>query len=306
MITVERAPAYATIQDAGRRGFLSSGVPISGAMDRRTLDSLNALVGNDTRSAGIEWALSAGMLRFDTHVTFAFGGADCPSKLNDVPLQPYRAYHAAEGDVLSIAAPSKGRFLYFAVSGGIDCPIVMGSRSTYIPGQFGGIGGRRFVSGDVVTIAATARRTRHQVSDALPMGLRPSHGDRIRFIPRDGVSPSEWAADRFMLSANSDRTGYRLTGAASTVGASITSEPVCPGVIQLPPDGEPIVLMADAPTIGGYRIAGVVISADLGALAQLAPGASVTLVPVSVAEAQREIESAFQTLERIREWSLAV
>jgi len=306
MITVERAPAYATIQDAGRRGFLSSGVPISGAMDRRTLDSLNALIGNDIRAAGIEWALSAGALRFNSHVTFAFGGADCPSQLNAAPLQPYRAYHAVGGDVLSIRAPSKGRFLYLAISGGLDCPIVMGSRSTYIPGGFGGIGGRRFVSGDVLPVAAPARRKRHQVSDVLPKGLRPSHGDRIRFIPREGVSPSEWATDRFMLSANSDRTGYRLTGAASAVGASITSEPVCPGVIQLPPDGEPIVLMADAPTIGGYRIAGVVISADLGALAQRVPGASVTLVAVTVAEAQREIERQFETLARIREWSLAV
>jgi antagonist of KipI len=108
-----------------------------------------------------------------------------------------------------------------------------------------------------------------------------------------------------MISPASDRTGYRLTGRTLDGGASITSEPVCAGVIQLPRGGEPIVLMADAPTVGGYRILGAVITADLGAFAQLAPGERISFEPVSVDVAQRELANEAARLDRIREWSLS-
>lgn len=305
MIIVQRAPAYATIQDSGRRGFLASGVPRAGAMDRPALDTLNALVGNDSRAAGIEWALTDGELRFSGHATFAIGGADALVTLHDGALEHYRAYHAADGDVVRIGAPGNGRFLYFAAGGGIDCPVVMGSRSTYLPGGFGGFEGRRLKSGDVLSVAAGTRRRRHQVSDALPADLRPPlQLNRVRFVRRDASSPTHSLTGPFTISAASDRTGYRLAGGRIDGGGSIISEPVCPGVIQLPPGGEVIVLMADAPTIGGYRIAGTVITADLGALAQRVPGSEITLEPVTVGEAQREVEARADVIARVREWSL--
>lgn len=305
MISVQRAPAYATVQDLGRRGFLASGVPRAGAMDRAALDTLNAMLGNDSQAAGIEWALTAGELRFSAHATFAIGGADTVATLNDASLEQYRAYHAADGDVVSIGAPANGRFLYFAVAGGIDCPVVMGSRSTYLSGGFGGHEGRRLKSGDTLSIAAATRRRRHQVSDALPADLRPPlELERMRFVPRDASSLSGSLTGPFNVLTASDRTGYRLAGGHIEGGGSITSEPVCPGVIQLPPGGEAIVLMADAPTIGGYRIAGTVITADLGALAQRMPGSEIVLQPVSVGEAQRVLEARAEIIARIREWSL--
>ena len=298
MITISRAPAYATIQDRGRTSFLSSGVPRSGAIDLPTLDTLNALLGNDRNCAAIEWALTAGEIQFVSAATFAIGGAVSAVTLGDRRIEAWRAYDAHPGDTLTIGAPDAGRFIYLAVSGGIDCARVLGSRSTYLPGAFGGLEGRRLRTGDSVSTGARGRR--HQVSDALPDDLRPSRKSEIRFVPREeGTVDGEWT-----LSKASDRTGYRLGREGAAGGGTVTSEPVCAGTIQVPPGGEAIVLMADAPTVGGYRIAGCVISADLGALAQRLPGQSISFTPVTSQQAQRAIEREAERLERIREWSL--
>jgi biotin-dependent carboxylase-like uncharacterized protein len=298
MISITRAPAYATIQDRGRRSYLSSGVPRSGAIDVASLDTLNALLGNDRNCAAIEWALTAGEIHFEGAATFAVGGARGQLSLAGRELEEWRAYDAQAGETLVVGAPEAGRFRYIGFGGGIECPLVMQSRSTYLPGGFGGAGGRRLRTGDSVAVGSRARR--HQVSDALPENLRPSVTSEIRFVGRGEVL----IAGSWTVSAASDRTGYRLQRETEVTGGSVTSEPVCPGTIQLPPGGEAIVLMADAPTIGGYMIAGGVISADLGALAQRPPGALVELIPVTSQQAQRAIEREAERLERVREWSL--
>ena len=306
MISIAKAPAYATIQDLGRRGFLASGVPRAGAMDAPALLTLNALLGNDANAAGIEWALTGGQLDFTEGSGFAIGGAAVKASLNQTPIEPYRAYRASAGDSLVLEPPSAGRFVYICFTGGVDCGVVMKSRSTYLPGGFGGIEGRRLKSGDTLEVGAAKGRKRPQVSDSLPDELRPPlRGDVIRYVVRESDDATDRLAGSFSISAASDRTGYRLTGDVTMDGGSVTSEPVCAGVIQLPPGGEPIVLMADAPTIGGYRIVGGVISADLGALAQRIPGESITLEPVSVKAAQREALARAEIIESIREWALA-
>ncbi len=305
MISVGKAPAYATIQDTGRRGYLVSGVPRAGAMDHAALLTLNALLGNHPHAAGIEWALTGGQFDFQESSTFAIGGAECAASLNGMEIEAYRAYRVTAGDAVVIEAPSTGRFLYVCVAGGIDCEPVMNSRSTYLPGSFGGIDGRRLKSGDVLKVGATKGRKRPQVSDPLPDILRPTlRADVVRYVARETGDAHRPFSGSFSVSTASDRTGYRLSGVVSIDGASVTSEPVCPGVIQLPPGGEPIVLMADAPTIGGYRIMGAVISADLGVLAQRVPGEVIRLEPVSVRSAQREAVSRAEILERIGEWAL--
>ncbi len=302
LIRIIKAPAYATVQDAGRRGFLSSGVPRAGAMDQDALTVLNSMLGNESGAAGIEWALTGGQLEFDGNATFAIGGADAVVNLSGTRVEPYRAYHASAGQTLTTESLTAGRFLYVCFAGGVDCERVMNSMSTYVPGGFGGMEGRRIATGDALSVGDVKRRVRAQVSDPLPDDLRPSMGSGIiRYVPRDS---SHAFSGSFVVSAASDRTGYRLQGAVEIEGASVTSEAVCPGTIQLPPGGELIVLMADAPTIGGYRIVGGVISADLGRLSQTLPGETVQLKPVSVQEAQREIAARRETLERIREWAL--
>jgi biotin-dependent carboxylase-like uncharacterized protein len=305
MIVVRRAPAYATVQDIGRRGFMSSGVPRAGAMDRPALETLNALLGNDSNAGAIEIALNGGDLEFLEETTFALGGAKADARLDTTPVEAYRAYRANQGDVLTIDSITAGRFLYLAIHPGVMTPLVMRSRSTYLPGAFGGHEGRRLKNGDTLpTEDSRHQRRRHHVSDPLPNDLRPAlAADTIRYVPRDDVA--DFYQSPWVVSPASDRTGYRLAGRSIEGGASITSEPVCPGTIQLPPGGEPIILMADAPTVGGYRILGAVITVDTGILAQAEPGTSVTFNPVSVEAAQRALLSDNERIERIREWSLA-
>jgi biotin-dependent carboxylase-like uncharacterized protein len=253
----------------------------------------------------VEIALNGGDFEFQEQTTFAIGGTSADAKLDGVAAEPYRALRAAAGSVLTIDAITSGRFLYLAVSPGIMTEPVMRSRSTYIPGAFGGFEGRRLKNGDVLpTDGSNPQRRRHHVADPLPLELRPSTArDTIGYVARDDAL--EFHAAPWSVSAASDRTGYRLSGRSIDGGASITSEPVCTGTIQLPPGGEPIVLMADAPTVGGYRVLGAVITADLGILAQLQPGAKVTFEPVGVDAAQRALRLDEERIERIREWSLA-
>ena len=302
MIVIQRAPAYATIQDEGRRGFVSSGVPRAGAMDLTTFRTLDAVVGNKPGSAAIEWALTGGVVTFGVRAVFAVGGADARVMLNESAVASLQAYQASPGDTLTIDAPSAGRFLYLCFAGGLDLPKVMGSRSTYLAGGFGGLDGRRLKSGDALNLGPRSPKQPH-VAGPLPPSLRRERiGNEVRFISADSSIRSiqgEW-----QVSPSSDRTGYRLTGRASSDGASITSTGVCPGTIQLPPGGEPIVLMSDAPTVGGYRVAGVVVTADLGKFAQLSPGETISFEAVTVEVAQRLLVEEAERMQRIREWAL--
>ena len=253
-------------------------------------------------AAGIEWALSSGEIEFTTSTTVAFGGAIARVTRNGVDIPAYRAVTVSAGDVISIESLIEGRFLYVAFGGVIDIEPVMRSRSTYVPSTFGGLEGRRLRNGDEIHIGGS-HRTKHYVTDLLPDSLRPRlRSEVIRFIPREPVNV---LGGTWQISSASDRTGYRLTGNTVDGGASITSQPVAPGTIQLPPGGEPIVLMADAPTVGGYRIIGCVFTADLGILAQLSPGESVMFEQGTVESAQREILNDAERIERIREWSLS-
>ncbi|MGK2962157.1 MAG: biotin-dependent carboxyltransferase family protein [Gemmatimonadaceae bacterium] len=302
MLNILRAPAYATVQDSGRTGFLDSGVPKAGAMDLPTFFTLNAMLANEPACSAIEWALSGGEIEFGRPTTFAVGGAAGGLALSGRDLEPWRAYTAEAGDKLVVGAPDAGRFIYIAVAGGFDVPLALGSRSTYVPGGLGGLEGRRLKSGDSIATLDPARRKRHQVTDPLPAELRPLvRIESVRYVPRESIElRSEWT-----VSPASDRTGYRLESTESQPGESVTSEPVCAGVIQLPPGGQPIVLMADAPTIGGYLIAGAVITADLGGLSQKLPGERIIFAPVGVSAAQRALEADADRVERVREWSLA-
>ncbi len=304
MIAIVRAPAYATVQDLGRTGSRDAGVPSAGAMDAVSLSALNIIVGNDRSSAGIEMALTGGVFSFEEATTVALGGAEFTGALGGRMLESYRAYRARAGDVLTVETISGGRFLYVAVAGGLDVPQIIGSRSTYVPGGFGGASGRRIKSGDSLPVGSARKSRRHQVTDSLPLTLRPPFSaSDIRFVPRSDEA-GRAVAGTYTISSSSDRTGYRLDGAPRTGGGSVVSEPVCAGVIQLPAGGEPIILMADAPTIGGYRVMGGVISADLGVLAQKLPGAEVTLVATSIEKARREAEKVAEVETLIEEWCL--
>ena len=298
MIVVERAPPYLTIQDAGRSAYRASGVPVGGAMDLWSLAVANILVGNGRRTAGLEWAIGGGSLRFGNDANIAMAGADVEATLDGSPVTTGQQILARAGQVLEIRRLLARRFLYIAISGGVNSPPALGSRSTYLPAALGGIEGRRLTKGDAFLIGK--RRPGWRVAGQVATGITsaPNYdGPEVRVVttaPAGSADSSSLFGDfistSYTVSAASDRMGYRLDGNRPLVGgASIISEPVCAGVIQLPPDGHPIVLMADSPTVGGYRIIGTVITCDLPILAQSMPGRSVRFRAVSVDVAQEEL-----------------
>jgi biotin-dependent carboxylase-like uncharacterized protein len=289
MIRVIDAPPFATIQDLGRTGFRSSGVPISGVADRDTALALNALLGNDDNAAMIEWAVAGGKLGFDGDATIAFGGARCDVKLNDTPISPLTAIDVGAGDELNVGHFILGRFLNIAVRGGIDVPLVMGSRSTLLSAGIGGFHGRRLRSGDELHVATDVRHASTQRSTSVDtLAQAPI---RITAGPQASLfDDSAWHAllsAELRISRASDRTGYRIDGVelAHTGSDALPSEPGCVGAVQIPGGGSPIVIMHDGPTIGGYPRIAVICSADLSRFAQLAPGDALRFEVVSQAAA---------------------
>lgn len=320
MIVVDRAPPYLTVQDAGRFGYRSSGVPPAGAMDQWSLAMASACAGNQRSAAALEWAIGGGSLRFEHETVIGLAGAEVDAVIGDRPVQSPGSFGVRSGDVLKVRAITARRFLYLAVRGGIECPMVLGSRSTYLPASFGGIQGRRLRNGDVIASGALALPQGQSVHGSLEeAAVEPDYNaTAVRVIARaaaaadqrhrggqDPAGDSELFArfvePQYTVSAVSDRMGYRLESAQSLTGvrASITSEPVCAGTIQITPSGQPIVLMADAPTIGGYRIVGTVISCDLPVIAQCLPGRTLRFERVSVDTAHGLLQQRERALSQI-------
>ena len=278
MIEISTAPPFATVQDLGRFGHRASGVPVSGAMDPDALRLANSLVGNPPDAAAIEWALGGGSLIFRRTLQYVVTGA----------VRAPRLLTAKPGDTVVLAPPVRffGRFIYVAVEGGIDVPLVLGSRSTYLPGAFGGFEGRILRVGDQLPVGTSRATTPPTPATDV------FDGDAIRVIfgpHRDAFTADQrqqFLSNEYKVAQASDRMGYRLDGPPLTGGewGSRLSEPVCPGAIQITASGEPIVLMPDGPTVGGYPVIGVVHSADLGRLAQRLPGESVRFVEIAPIE----------------------
>lgn len=281
MITIVQAPLFATVQDLGRRGYRAIGVPLSGAADRDALVAVNVCVGNDAGAAAIELALGRGALRFDADAIIAIGGATLVGTLADRAIAPWVPVAVRAGDTLRIERITDGRFAYLAVRGGIDVPIVLGSRATLLSAALGGFEGRMLRPGDALPIGSDATigpgpvpSVAHDAALSIPI----VRGPQAREFGDDA-----WRAllgETFRVSRMSDRAGYRLEGAtiAHTVATDRPSEPTCVGAIQVPAGGAPIVLMHDGPTVGGYPKIAVVRGRAIGMFAQRAPGDVVRFV----------------------------
>ncbi|HEX2449700.1 MAG TPA: biotin-dependent carboxyltransferase family protein [Gemmatimonadales bacterium] len=266
MITLLRAPPFAAIQDLGRFGHRGSAVPVSGAMDPGSLARANALAGNDPNLAAMEWGIGAGQLRLAPGVVVGLAGADASVR--------------REGDVLNVVEFQAGAWLYIAFRGGIDVPLVLGSRSTYLPAGFGGFEGRLLRTGDVLRVGAGGSGAKQPVPDSSLSRLNPGTFTVVPGPDRPLLDEPTWRrflAAEWIVSRAVSRAGYRLEGPLLPFEApdDLPSAPVCPGTVQLPPGGRPIVLMPDGPTVGGYPRIAVVVSGDLGRFAQRRPGESV-------------------------------
>jgi antagonist of KipI len=306
MITITRAPPYLTVQDRGRKHSRASGVPEGGAIDPFALRAANALVGNHVDAAGLEWALGAGSITFEQDAVFALGGAKANATLSGKPAAPWTTVYARSGDELTIDQISGGRFLYIAVSGGIDVPVILGSRSTYLPGRFGGYLGRTLKRDDSVLLAAQSNHPPPEGFHA-PADLLPRYETAVAHIQRgthaDLFTESAWhtlTESEYRVSAASDRTGYKLEGAALAHSAgTLPSEASCPGSIQIPGDGFPIALMADAPTVGGYPKIAVIAEADLPIIAQRSPGDTIRFELITIDQSQRALRRRAADLQTI-------
>lgn len=291
-----RPGPLATVQDQGRFGFRDRGVPVCGAMDRQALRLGNLLVGNCPGAASIEITLGGFVARFQEDAHFALTGAQTTARLNTVSFSAWRRYFARKGDTLQTGPPVSGTRTYLAVEGGIEVAPVMGSRSTFLKGGLGGLEGRALKRGDVLFLGAPAPRGAIDPILELPPELIPDYSENalLRVLPGAQIgrlSPrgrQTFFSSRYLVSARSDRMGSILCGppVELTHGADIISDGAFPGAVQVPGNGQPVILGSDCQTTGGYVKAATVIDVDLPLAAQLGPGAAVRFALVSLDEAR--------------------
>lgn len=266
-----------TIQDTGRWGSQALGVPVAGPMDPWSHRLANRLVGNEPACATLEVTLVGPELECLDDATIAVAGAEFELAVDLHPVEPWRAWRVPAGARVRFGARRAGARAYLAVSGGIDVPMFLGSRSTDLASRLGGMGGRALRAGDRLEIGRGVAAPGPMA--ARPVAPLPVGGAVLRVLPAAGFDAASLAAigltgRRFRLDPSSNRMGYRLRGAQvalDTAAAGLsTATPI--GTVQIPPSGEPILLMADRQTTGGYAAPATLISADLCLAGQLAPG----------------------------------
>ncbi|AOE67365.1 allophanate hydrolase [Pseudomonas fluorescens] len=312
MIEIVSTTALATVQDFGRFGSLGYGVGTSGAMDPLALALGNLLLGNPEDAAAIEIPMFAFDVRFIQDCAFAVTGAACEASLDGQPLPPNWVAQAREGQVLSLGYPSSGSRAYLCLPGGVDVPSVLGSRSTQLRGEFGGLHGRALQQGDRLAVLRPGVSTQPTdfgvVSPSQALPLQCDGLPAMRVLPAaeyagftDESRAAFWAGE-WKVTPQSNRYGYRLEGAPilPKVPMEIRSHGIVPGVIQVPHGGQPIIQMRDAQPSGGYPKFGTVIEADLWRLGQAPIGSNVRFIECSYAEAVAALADNQRYLVEVR------
>jgi len=285
---------YTTVQDKGRFGYQQIGVPISGAIDQFAFRVANFLVGNPEESAVLEITIVGPQLAVLREVDLALTGAEMGFELNHDPVECWKTVRVKPGDVISIQQVKSGCRGYLAVSGGIDVPEVMGSRSTYVGGKLGGYKGRTLKKGDIIQSVEGSLLNKPRY---LPESWIPRYSEEVLLHaipgPQDDFFDEGMETlfqSEFTVTVKADRMGYRLQGPSiqlkEKMPKSIISEPTMPGGVQIPADRQPIILLAEQ-TVGGYAKIATVISPDLSRIAQAIPGNTVRFEQVSLESAHR-------------------
>ena len=313
-LRVVRAGLLTSLQDLGRYGLQHFGIVPGGAMDPVAHRIANALVGNPADAATLECTVLGPTLVAEDDALIALYGAAFDAKADGLPFPRNRPVLIKAGTTLATGATSKGARAYLAIAGGFQVVAVLGSRSTYVPAQFGGLAGRPVKPGDVlhgVTDLAQLSASRFEHLTRRQAAIDAARLRTVRwFVPEvtlpsnaemtvramegrhhaqfDEASRDAFFAERWRISPDSNRMGYRLLGPrlTRTKPADILSEPTCLGTVQVPNDGAPIALMADHQTTGGYPKIAEIAGVDIPGLAQLAPGGSVRFVRCSLDEAE--------------------
>lgn len=294
MLEVIHPDPFTTIQDLGRVGFQRYGVSVTGAMDPQASALANLVVGNEPQDAVLEITLTGAKFQFHQPTKIAVTGADMLVQLDGVELKRGCAIPVSGGEILHFVSLRAGCRSYLAIQGGLDVPEVMGSRSTFLRAGIGGLEGRALRKGDKIPYASCGQDKQTLADWHVPTDLwwkkekvRVLKGPEVNRF--DAQQLDKFTSELYAISPQSDRMGYRLQGAIlkSQDATELVSEPVTFGTIQVPFGGEPIVLMADRQTTGGYPRIGQVIQVDLPVLAQKKPGDRVRFEFVSLEEARK-------------------
>ncbi len=289
------AGLLSTVQDLGRFNVMKSGFSQNGVMDAYSAKIANRLVGNSLNCAVIEMTMTGVTAYFSDDYIICLSGADMGAKINEMPIKTNKAYKVKRGDLLKCGYAKNGVRGYFAVSGGIDVPKVMGSRSTDLKCGFGGFEGRKLMKGDVLETGC--ENFEIPPESLKKWQVKPSEYKseiKVRAVagPQDFMFSDDEIRDFFstswIVTNQSDRMGIRLDGDAveSENGVDIISDGIVFGSVQVPKNGKPIILMADHQTTGGYAKIATVISVDLPLLAQARPDTIVRFSKVSASKAQ--------------------
>ena len=314
------APGLATtVQDLGRPGYYHLGIPLSGGMDRFALRAANMLVGNDEGAAVLEAVFMGPDLEFTSDAMVAVTGAELPPKVNGELRETWTSFRVRAGQVLSFDFLKKGARAYIAVSGGIDVPVVLGSRSTYALGALGGHEGRKLQAGDRLPVGTTSKSAREGVS--VPAALRrgPTNTAELRVLPGlywhriTDAAGRQFFADVWKVAPEADRIGYRFKGGkplefvprtppfgAGSDPSNIVDACYPYGSIQIPGGTEPIVLHRDAVSGGGYFMVGTVVSADMDLIGQLQPHTPTKFVEVDMRTALAARHDRAAMLQKLR------
>lgn len=297
---------YTTVQDRGRFGYLQFGIPPCGVVDAYSYKVANLLVGNDIDEAVLEVTVLGPSLNVLRDGVIAITGADLSPHLDDLPIPLWESVSVKNGDEISFKGPRKGCRAYIGIGGGIDVPLVMGSRSTYVAGKIGGIEGRPLIAGDKIL----GGKNYGTPGMRIPQELVPSHSinPTIRIIlgPQDDYFSEGvqiFIDSEFRVSSKADRMGYRLEGPVIShkegVEKSIISEPSVPGGIQVPPDGQPIILLIEQ-TVGGYTKIAAVVSTDIRQVGQTKPGDRIRFKVIGLEEAHRLVLEEREKIRRLK------
>jgi biotin-dependent carboxylase-like uncharacterized protein len=315
-----KVPGLATtVQDLGRPGYYHLGIPLSGGMDRFALRAANLLVGNDEGAAVLEAVFMGPELEFTADATVAVTGAELPPKVNGEVRATWTSFRVKAGQVLSFDFLKKGARAYIAISGGVEVPVVLGSRSTYALGALGGHEGRKLQAGDQLPVGSVSKSVKEGTS--VPAALRrgPGSAVELRMLPglywhriTDGAG-RQFFEDTWKVALEADRIGYRFKGGrplefvprtppfgAGSDPSNIVDACYPYGSIQVPGGTEPIVLHRDAVSGGGYFMVGTVISADMDLIGQLQPHTPAKFVKVDLKTSLAARQDRAAMLEKVR------
>ncbi len=323
-ITVVKPGLLTTIQDEGRKGYEKFGIVVSGAMDIFSLNLANILVGNDINEACIEATVLGPELKISENTLIAITGGDLLPTINGVSVENNKPIFIKSESILSFKGLAKGCRAYIAFAGGFLIPKVLESKSTYIRGKIGGVNGRVLIKGDIIKIGKKTNLSEKIINSLLKYKEKSGFIEAMWFVKNpfdyttknqvirvfqdmqyslaDEESLNNFFNKSYTVTSKSDRMGYRLEGSKIKFKEKIEmiSGEVSLGTIQVPPDGNPIILLADRQTAGGYPKFVHVIKADIPLLAQLPPNSTIKFKKVSIYEGEKLYYNNYKYLNEIK------